>query len=341
MPGQGHGAGGIPGITPLGKKNGLTFGIAESLDASGPHSDGAWGVDEARVTMPVTIDDSVLTKAIPTLLGWARRGAGGKIQRQIPFAHPRWPWLYCAHISSVKPKGYVGQRTQGPLGLFVGAGSQLDSSAVRTELMGVWESLPYTVLKDAQAATEDLRYVDRRPGKPATELITVKGTEWVWDDAASPLNGNKVEAVVDFGIKRCCEIIQWVWHIVPVAYVSSDGGNTFTNIKACVNTLNNADVWGFTAGTLLFESADTEPQTMPIDPRLVLFGINNPGANPPRALKITVNFKKFDLGALTPSANKGWNTLRGPDNGWYNIKTASGGNQQYGTSDLRNIFKAV
>jgi len=317
-----------------------------------------WKADSSQATWTIMVPwenyiDTSGNGLIPQVLGYSERiapgviGGPGQISRQIPIKHPYFPWLYAtmiADVKGIKPTGIYNNEAQG------GSFSMQYEFAIVT--IG-FSSLTYDVISDQELADnysndESYRYVTKISESTA-EYISVDRGQYVFTGGAV---GNPDGKTFNLGTGRITIKVdlQWDWHDVPARSIfNNDGtGNIATNIYNCIGKVNNAEIWGFPAGTLLMMTPKFTPTIQPVSP--LTMGVANPLISPPRSFDVRLLFKYWDP-PVAPGGNGGYRghnlAMYVRDNYFYKIVTQQVGGvgvpglPLFTGADFSTIFKSL
>jgi hypothetical protein len=227
----------------------------------------------AQRKLKVAWDD--FPTAMREAVGWAERQGAGKLSRWLPESFPRltvinkpnYPSLYAVSVGW-EPWGYDWKDPDDPVG-GGGANTIDETSQGRVHryshaiLTVGYSTLPYNVYADDEISGDESRRFTNVTSKASAKMVSLRGTDLVWDDAAitSGVNTKKVNA--DALMVEAEETVQVYWHRLPVEAVASvaaqpdlvAGSAYLDNLVGCVNS---AAIWGYAAGTLLFFPADIQ-----------------------------------------------------------------------------------
>lgn len=316
----------------------FTFRWAESTPLPEGYSHGfSFGVDASQASMTIyTYWDEFtdFNDVVPSILGYARKEAGitDMMNRVLPVAHPLAPWLYATTISSVHGVKFVGRKV---------TVNGVTAKYQRAALTINFTTLPYNVVSDIDlvsrySSDESKRFVTKIP-TPAAEYISIERNFFQF--AEGPANApNGRQFPLGTGRVTVKTDLSWTWYGVPDRYIFDSAGVS-TNINACLGTVNNAEIWGYPAGTLLCMPPRFTPVMMPVSPTI----LGLPPGNPPRAWNVELHFKYWDppQGGLSRGHNL---AMFFEDGLFYLIKATKQigtGATLFASSDFSNIFKAV
>jgi hypothetical protein len=229
--------------------------------------DGATGVRKLRVAW------GDWPTACRELKGWAERQSAGKLSRWLPAAFPNvygigtsYPTLYAASVA-VEPFAPDWKDPDDP----VGGGGANPPDDTPEGLVNRWRwavltvgysTVPYTVLADDEIGGDESRRFAYTATKASAKMISLRGTDLVWDDGSitSGVNTKKVNA--DALMIEAEETIQITWHRLPYEAIASvviqPSLTTTAYLDNLVGCVNSATAFGCAAGTLLFYPPDIQ-----------------------------------------------------------------------------------
>lgn len=299
--------------------NSLSF--LESIDSTSPSSAG-FSLDTARAVTPMQLLNPTtndLQDAITTILGTTFVDkTDGRLNRQLPLAHPTFPWLFASSIESIRG---VGAPTK-----------ELASSALEAppfpfyalypqyEFMVTFTPRNYAVLKDASITLQNGQKWYSFDGtenanafyaqewnrfcwydlSPHPENITAQFGQMLFRTQSGSAPGNGVQFVGQPRIFINTQSVKIYWKQVPFRYI--DSSNSW--IRKYIGTINQYDFWKWQAGELLYINYDYRMYTPPV-PELET--LNNV-VTTQKLCDITFNFLQTTRTAkdtpTTPLANK-------------------------------------
>lgn len=289
-------------------------GMAESQATYAPPGNTAmipWRVPRASVaTAPQHITGYSYT---------AFDGEEFSLKRVLPQPHPFWPGLWGTRINV---QGESGWDNAAPVTKAKEKGFYDAYDHYRVEVF--YSGRDYDIRPDGEIEKEQDRYVEKLPGKPYVEQITIEGGQLRFPD------GSAVPGPNAYRVGKSDYI--WIWHEVPVTW-ALDGNGRATKIENCIGAVNSSPWEGFPAETLYLDNVDTEYVRATCSHRI----LGLPSYAPPRYLKITFKFKYFE---------KGWNTaprvinpgVAGEGLVWEQITTVGGG-KPYRLRDFDQLFQ--
>jgi len=264
-----------------------------------------------------------------------------RLLRTNPVPHPKYPELWCTGASELglAPDGQGALRTTktfGPpaepagnrLGGGIGVLSSVRAKYQESRVGLRFEPLPYDLLDDAQTTSERLRNVvfDQ---ESRSEILSLSGFNLIYAEgsdlpaathsspggAVGPPAVAKQPVPAEIGqvlVKSDCTL---TWYHVPERWIFFPGTKKPTRMLARLGTLNNADFFGYSRGTLLFSSLKLTryPWTLRVPPRA-----GDTALESRHQYQVTMGFTWFDpprgfdgAGAVSLDAtapqNKGWN----------------------------------
>lgn len=332
------------GQIPPGGLDGIAF--VEHVSQSTSSGDASFGIDISQATLVVdvpvssaaqNIDSWPITKIIANVLGYSKKNQK-RITRKPPMRHPIWPWLWASKITSIKFMR-PGKLTPSGGQYDLNAG---DSTATKYNETGavvneygtsfaafkfarmtiLFTTMPYDIRQDGEVSVDPtasngewIRFCVRE-FQPSTQVLTKPVGSLKW--RAGPLNGQTVPSSHSQIVSKTR--IKITWHQVPDDGLFDSGGSAKggypTNLMAPVGQVNDVPFLGRPIGTLLMESPELIPITMPCHPD-ILGGLNTL-SDPPRAWNVVVNLLYFDPPG--DGTNHGHNLLPHPTDGlWYKV----------------------
>lgn len=271
----------------------------------------AFSMESATATQFGYIDPEIIDNIdlIPEVLGRAEAAGDGRIHRELPLAHPEYPWLFATGLQNEgisfldkvdSEPGYEAQP--------VGAYAIYSRYRIRIDYV----SRPYLVLGDDSIPFITIYYYTRAgtstsksvPAEwwrftdydiiPAAEFLTASQGTYTFDRSdEAPPHGNTVPGEIKLLQNK--KVIKFKWFQVPYSYVSSDANY----LDGGLGKVNQLDWYGWSKGTLLFLSYSMRRYTPP-----------NPGTDPwdggvianTKLCDIEFNFLYFNPGELTGGA---------------------------------------
>lgn len=332
----------------------LTVRWAEFITDKGSSQEAAFSyADGNQATLTIFVYDADLEQAIADLLGSQEANFGGgsgsnTLDRVLPAQHPRFSWLFCSRVSSVKPYRFTG--TTGPggsqqNGRLGGKSSQYDLYLLTCVFTQPKFALYTDAQLDAQAGggprPEWLRYTERI-AQPTTFVLSREAGQsfrYVEDNGAGqpPANTNvpvpqpQFLNQVDYNL---------MWRRVPYIGLFGGGGTgTPDNQLNGLSAVNDAAFLGFPAGTLLFKTFRVHPYEDPVSPSL--FGLNVNTGQSSLVCDVELVFTYFNPpSGVSMATNHGHNLAPWRDNRWYLVKdTATLTNKIYQEYDFAKIFE--
>jgi len=263
------------------------------------------------VSIVVVIDFawSDLKQSLLDLLGQSTV-AGGAITRKLPHRHPTFPWAVCRRVGNVEGVGWKGKEPKVRAG---GATSEYHIARVTAS----YENVPWRMLEDNQTLREWDRWVIYNQ-QTSVEYLTREKAGMVWIEGPQSIAGGNARNEPFIGPQGQLlpkTALQWQWMEVPFqAVFNSD--NRPANIDAGVGKVNSVEFAGYSAETLLLESAAITFTPRPLD-------LSDPEdwvkGRPAVYCNVTFNMKRFN--PPHGGATLGWNLDPDPVRlNWY--KTA-------------------
>ncbi len=226
---------------------------------------GSYQVTLGRSTDTVAPAD--MGVALTEILGSTAVNVGDyNLRRQLPLAHPTFPWLYAEDVTDFRGRGR---------GALHASGTQLEAPAITPVYWqygryyaGVsFTSRPYAVLSDNSVqvttetaanfagvnqtyhiATEWLRYCDWEPTSQPDSVTATQGSMYFRDPSLSVF---LVSYPVYNAMPRMFlqnQMVKFYWYQVPFSYISS----TNSYIQAFRGRINQLNWFNWPAGSLLY-----------------------------------------------------------------------------------------
>jgi hypothetical protein len=263
-------------------------------------------------------------------------GGGAVLRRLIPLRHPSYPNLYARKLSYTGKK-FIGKETTGEN---LPEWKRQDETSMYSiaDFNVEFSPLYFKVYTDDEVYNPDTGEYEewerfcRLYYQPAPDLITIENGSFLW--AEGPKTGQATPANISYPERKADITLKWLF--VPQEYTHNADGVP-VKIEACIGKLNNATTFGRAAGTLLLDSVEFEPVTIPLvtDDWQAYF-----------ANHVTLKFKFFDPPNGDPGSSiRGHNLLpdRGADNTWsYYYATNDGtmtGKPLYDSTDFYEMFR--
>lgn len=306
----------------------------ERISGRSPSTAG-FSMDGGRAQLLLTIAGGDLENGINECLGSVAPEKEG-LSRQLPAAHPQYPWLFCERISNVE-----GIQFEEKLGYEAdtGFGFDLEYEAIPLanyaryrayEMQLEFIPRPYALLRDNQipfkenswwdvndtllapqfflSKQEYFRFTEMQV-VPAGEYITAAAGAFLYRVNANPAGLNIQNRMVSAAQLRLfvpSTAIRFSWYQVPYSFVLSS--NSYFDRYS--GRVNQADWYGFPKGTLLLNSVDTlKVYTPPFPTFTSTTGNFFPSQSKLCDLQFNMTFKNPTLaaaytpGALEPPGN--------------------------------------
>jgi hypothetical protein len=248
----------------------------EIVDSREPGAVG-FSYDGARASMVLKVSSFDVIPSLEDLLGSVKPAGDGSLNRRLPKAHPRFPWLYAERISNCQGIGAPSVATSALLDA-----PTFDQYAVYPEYLLTVEftSRPYAVLSDSQVTvtpntawtdvtaagaadaktyaktTEMYRFVDME-WAPAADFITAQHGNMVFKSTASPPDGVTFSGRPSLAIQKA--ILKLTWHMVPGSYVVGPDSHVLKYLAR----INQHSFMGFDPGMLLYVAVGLRRYTPP------------------------------------------------------------------------------
>lgn len=259
--------------------NSLSF--LESIDSVGPSSAG-FGTDVARAVMPMQLVNPTtedLQNAITTILGTTLVDTSdGRVTRQLPLAHPTFPWLFASSIESIRGMGaptkeLASSALEAPPFPFYALYPQyefvvtftprnyavLKDSSISLSKNNTWYDFSGSALSYKTFAPEWLRYCWYDLA-PHPENITAQFGQMLFRTQSGSAPGNGVQFAGQPRIFINTQTLKVYWKGVPFRWIESDN----SHITQFIGTINQTDFWKWKAGELLYINYDYRLYTPPV-----------------------------------------------------------------------------
>lgn len=319
------------------QQGGVNVPYAEFVSKGGWAGDAAFRPGESRVVRTYLIHFSNLQTFVREVIGYSWKGLqDGKLHRALPMRDPHFTWCYATAITAIRGISFSGKNVAFGYGPFADY-----AYAAVTVLFATPE---YSIKSDADVTTEDERYVAKRLD-PDLEALQLQEGQLIYDTAGT-VDGAAITGNMFSGPGRTILLpklrLTWTWHDVPSKGLFTgegfDDGGVPTKIMDCVNRVNVADIWGFTAQTLLCNPPVFVPYTMPVPSHVLNLG----PTTPPRSFNVQFNLVHFDPPTGTGETTKGWNLAPHPKTGEYfrvKFKGTMQTTRPYYTVDMAKLFE--
>lgn len=335
----------------------------ERIGARSPSTAGFSLMDGGRATMRFIIDEIILEYACNDLLGSAVPVANG-IKRELPAAHPQYPWLFCDRISNIEGLNFVEKYSSADpfFGVALEAPA-LDYYAryEKYEILAEFTSRPYSVLSDSKIPQQQFQYYkddgtqEANKGyaeewlrfteihyKPTAEYLTAMNGQMIFKMNAAiaglqnkPVPGGQTRQLIK------SQGIEVKWHCVPYSFIESN-----KSFIAEGQGRVNQKIWnGFDAGSLLYVGVNIDKIYTPPFPDFIEFD----GSSVPKQSKmcdLTFQFLFRDQAsaqAYTPTnpshVPSGHNLiLNAMDSKWYYVENKNTGLPLYPSYPFQLLF---
>ena len=257
----------------------MAFEFLESLRQV---SSAMFSMKQSEATIVGFVDPSKydLVEVITEIVGSAEPMGDGRIDRVLPLAHPQYPWLFAESVSvsgvafdskvAADPTleapsipGYAKYQMYKLDIKFTGRPYAILSNDSIGQLGTVWyddagESRQNNYAQEWQRFME---YDDN----PSAEYIRADQGQYKFQclGAADAQNPNNATVPGQVKIIQRKSTIKMRWHQVPLEFVDTDSDEIF--LYDCLGHINQADWYGFKAGTLLFQ-AISYTRYVPVNP---------------------------------------------------------------------------
>lgn len=241
----------------------------------------SFGMEGGRATLQLDVLAADLDDAIVQLLGACEPSRLGGLNRTMPKAHPRFPWMFAQTISNIQGFGVTTQTA-----------AEADLEATTLEQFAEYpryrltvEFLPrmYPVLEDNKITSSSVSYTDDS-GNPASKTCY---TEWerftdydilpqpqeitaqygqmkfIRDDHPTEPSGNTFHGFPRILINN--SQIRFRWIQVPFSYLDSSS----SYLTRYAGYINQQDWYGWPAGSLLYRGCTARRYVPPVPARLV------------------------------------------------------------------------
>lgn len=283
-----------------------------------------FSMEESRASVPyfVNTDRVSLEDAVPQILGTCRATGKGGLARTLPKAHPRCPFLFAHAISDVTGLGSASYRAadeddlEAPL--IVPGFADYDLYVLSVD----FSQRPYAVLSDESvgepylinwtqadgapansvAADEYLRFTDYQI-TPAPEIASAQQGQMLFRaEGGDPPNGVPFSGFPRIVIPKA--LISFDWYQVPFDYI--DDEDSF--ITDYIGTINQADWYGFPAGSLLYSGCQISKRyTPPFPERTAWYGSVAFSTSKLCDVRFVFEYTKREAGSPLPTpSNENW-----------------------------------
>lgn len=259
--------------------NSLSF--LESIDSIGPSSAG-FSADVARAVMPMQLLNPTtndLQDSITTILGTTFVDkTDGRLQRQLPLAHPTFPWLFASSIESIRGMGaptkeLASSALEAPPFPFYALYPQYEFTVTFTprnypvlkdasvDLTGgqTWYNFDGTSNTNKVYASEWNRFAWYELS-PRPDNITAQFGQMLFRTQSGSAPGNGVQFAGQPRIFINTQALTIHWVGVPFRYI--DSSNSW--IRSKIGTINQYDFWKWNQGELLYINYDYRLYTPPV-----------------------------------------------------------------------------
>jgi len=255
----------VPRLTP----NDLAEFVEEMSPATGSLS---WEEGAEQITYIIPYQDPRYANFFPGLLyhirmlllgySWTETKAvspgstpnGGGLQqvlrRQLPMAHPQFPWMVCTRVDSwqgVGPRGKMFSTFTLPTGPTT---TYQTSKYAKLKVVASFTQPKYELLNDVEGVYNENRRYTWRENSASANFIVIDQGSMVF--TKGPSAGNPFVAP-GYAQAEVMETISIYWTRVPTDYVLNNNGDPIRWLNA-LQKVNSQTFLGYPAGTLLMDS---------------------------------------------------------------------------------------
>lgn len=212
----------------------------------------------------------------------------GRIRRTLPIAHPSYPWLFLSSIDNAQGISFTEKGESDPDGYLEVPALPYYADYQKYAVQATFNPRPYALIPDEGIQSYTISYYTST-GASATKTAFReywRNTEWLRAPSAEYLTadlgqwkiaGNAVSPIpVDLASAGRGQIRQLTpssvyklnWYKVPYNYVLSD--NTY--FDRYIGHVNQAAIWGFTAGEALIQAINVLKVYSPPFPEFTSYG---------------------------------------------------------------------
>ncbi len=297
----------------------LTLPWAEYIRRGpGSTAEAAFGPDANQASMTILVYFNDLEQIITQTLGYSRSlgSVNGGIEREIPMRHPFFPQLWAKKITRITGVKWESKT----IGADPGTGPGTFSEYLYASVDILFTTVPYRVMTDVQLSgqsptgNEWERYCEVRP-QPAGQFVSVDSAQQVFKYAETVTGGPTLLQPIKSPqtILLPKKEIHITWYEVPHLglFNSTDPFGLSLNLDKCIGKVNSSAIWGYAAGTLLFDPPRLTPVMAGVSSGFM--GLNDVW-DPPRMWNVEMIIKWFDppnngTSANTDSRVRGWNIV--------------------------------
>ncbi len=315
----------------------------------GSTAEAAFGPDANQASMTLFVYFNDLEQIITQVLGYSRSlgATNGGINREIPMRHPFFPQLWAKKITRIVGTKFIDKA----VGVNPGTGSGTYSEYLYAAVDVLFTTVPYRVMNDVTLASQSPtgqeyeRYCEVRP-QPAGQILNVERSQQVFKYAETTTGGPSVNTPIPFGqtILLPKKEIHITWYEVPHLglFNSTDPFGLSVNLDKCIGSVNSSAIWGYAAGTLLFDPPRLTPVMAGVSSGFM--GLNDIW-DPPRMWNVELIIKWYDppnngTSPNTDSRVRGWNIVAFFPPTYFLVTTdgSSGGPRIYRETDFTTAF---
>lgn len=292
-------------------------------DSPSSASQAEFGPDSSTAMIPYRIPHDDVDIVPQHFVGYSYR-LGGELRRILPQPHPFWGGMWANRVNTVgevstdRPD-FVGNRT----------GKYDRYSDYRVDVF--YGRRPYDVRGNGEVQKEQQRYVEKLPGKPYSEVVSIEKGNLIFTtkNGAPAVGADRITVPEGVSFRVGKVEIKWIWYEVPFKYILNDN-ILAPHINSRIGTIND-NLWeGFPRGTLFLHDVDlsyTYSASSPTTLGLAAYSA-------PRFVNATFVWKYF---------SEGWNKLPYPGLGtWDSVAWANNpARSLYEETDFDALFQVV
>lgn len=244
-------------------------------------SQAGFGVDGGRAQMLLKIPHDYLEPALKEALGYTTVSGIG-LQRDLPLAHPQFPWLFCDRISNTQ--GVQFRNKQDANDNIGGVDVELEAEPFpyyaryqNYELALEFLPRPYAIVKDSQLQRQTVTWYDINTNpagaglsfevqtewwryleldvQPAGEYLTAGQGAFLFRMNSNPSGFTLKDTGIPSGQLKLyvsSKAVKLRWYQVPFSFVTS----TNSYFDKYSGRVNYQDFYGFPKGTLLLNNVE-------------------------------------------------------------------------------------
>lgn len=251
----------------------------ERISGQSP-SQAGFGIDGGRAQMLLKIPQNYLEPALREALGYCTISGIG-LQRDLPLAHPQFPWLFCERISNAQ--GVSFDKKQDSNNTIDGVDVELEAEPFpfyarykHYEMALEFLPRPYAVVKDSQLQRQTIQWWDINTAaasplsfevqtewwrfveldvQPAGDYLTAAQGAFLFRMNSNPSGFTLQNTAIPSGALKLyvsTKSVKFRWYQVPFSFITS--GNSYFDQYA--GRVNQYDFYGYPKGTLLMNNVE-------------------------------------------------------------------------------------